>query len=91
MNFGETAAEYDRRTGSIHLQGIGRHPAKPAGELVVGDRTVWNTGAIYRVESITRNPSGKTLETTLRDERSGQLYPRRFALTRLVAVIPART
>ena len=91
MHFGETGAQFDHRTKSIHLQGIGRHPAKPAGELQVGDRTVWNTGSVYRVESATLNPSGKTLETTLRDEASGKLYPRRFAVGRLVAVLPARS
>jgi hypothetical protein len=91
MRFGETAAEFDRRTGTIHLQGVGRHPAKSAGELRVGDRTVWNTGSVYRVESVKLNPSGKTLETALRDEASGKLYPRRFAVGRLVAVLPLRS
>jgi hypothetical protein len=87
MNFGESPVEYDRRTRTIHLQGVGRHKAKPASELAVGDRTVWNTGAVYSVVSIVVHPNGKTLNTILRDESSGKVYPRRFAATRMVAVI----
>jgi hypothetical protein len=90
MNFGESPVEFDRRTRTVHLQGVGRQPAKPAGELVVGDRTMWNTGSIYVVESITPKASGRTLDTMLRDEQSGKVYPRRFVASRMVAIVPAR-
>lgn len=90
MNFGETAAAEDRRTRTIHLQGLGRHLAKPAGELSIGDRTVWNYGYVYVVESIVPSASGKTLDAVLRAEDGGQTYPRRFAIDRMVAIIPTK-
>jgi len=76
----------DAAAGLIHLQGIGRCRAVRAVELSVGARTVWNYGYVYRVEAITPHPSGKTLLTTMVDERTGRRYERRLAVGRLVAV-----
>lgn len=36
-------------TPTVHLQSIGLVPAKPAGELVPGDRTLWNFGYVETV------------------------------------------
>jgi hypothetical protein len=44
---------HDRATASVHLQGIGRHPAVPAEDLVEGDVMVWNYGSTSTVVSIT--------------------------------------
>lgn len=91
---------YDAATGatvlephaapSIHLQGVGEYPAKPAGELRPGDVTVWNYGYRYAVVAIA--PTGSASVTvTSRDERTGQEYTRRHGRARLVAVAePAR-
>jgi L-aminopeptidase/D-esterase-like protein len=90
----------DRRTGAtvlaphdaqtVHLQNVGRMPAKRADQLVPGDRTVWNFGYVYEVVAIRRTASGSGVLVTLRDERSGTTYaPRRHTAERLIAVMPA--
>jgi hypothetical protein len=87
-------AAADRRLGSIHLQGIGRHPAKPAAELTPGDVTVWNYGGTETVVSVA--PKGKQSLTVVVSYIS-QSYPtkgqqvqatRTLRKDRLVAVRP---
>jgi DNA repair protein RadC len=72
-------------TQAVQLQGIGLHNAKPASELAVGDVTVWNYGSTAEVISVTE-ASPVFLLVNLRDEKSGQVSPRRLKKTRLVAV-----
>ncbi len=70
-------------TQAIHLQGIGLFTAKPAGELKVGDNTVWNYGSTALVNTITAK--GKSVLVTLKTE-DGKVWPeRRFLASRLVA------
>lgn len=69
---------------TIHLQAIGKTKAKPAGDLVAGDVTVWNFGSTAKV-------IGKASETkayvtmTLQDKESGT-YERRLKKSRLVGI-----
>jgi hypothetical protein len=79
-------AEQARDMPSIHLQGIGLCNAKPAAELQIGDKTVWNYGSIATVESVRHK--GQSVYVSLRDNK--RLYPeRRFLASRLVAFIKA--
>ncbi len=68
---------------SIHLQAIGQFAAKPASELKVGDKTVWNFGSTAIVASVRSH--GKSVYAVLRTE-DGKVWPeRRFLGTRLIA------
>ena len=69
---------------SIHLQGIGKVHGKPAIELKVGDVTLWNYGYREVVESV--EIRGKSVYTTLRCEKTGQVFPRRFLQNRIVGI-----
>lgn len=72
-------------TDAIHLQGIGLFTAKPASELQIGDKTVWNYGSTAIVNSLTRR--GKSVYVTLKTE-DGKVWPqRRFLSSRLVACV----
>ena len=77
---------YDILTGSIHLQSIGRHKAKPADKLIVGDHTVWNWGSTGEVVSLERR--GNSIHTILKFD-DGKEYPRRFKPGRMVAFLTA--
>lgn len=76
---------------TIHLQGIGRVPAKLAGNVVVGDILVWNYGYTSRVLSI-RQASPCFIELTILEvgpghsEAEGKQFTRRLKIDRLVAV-----
>lgn len=74
-----SAANY----GSIHLQGIGSFRAIPAGDLKVGDVTIWNFGGLQTVAEI--KPAGvKSVAIVWRD-KDGKTYPaRRYLATRLI-------
>ena len=71
-------------TASIQLQHIGRVPAIPAGNLKEGMRLMWNFGSMSDVVSIDRE-TAKTIWITEKSDRTGNLFSRRFAKTRLVA------
>ena len=74
--------------GTIHLQGVGDVPARPASEITVGTRLMWNTGAIYTVVAVRPNASGKTLAIDERDDKTGKVYTgRRLNTDRLVAIV----
>lgn len=86
MHLFETAAQLDKRTRTLHLQGIGRVNAKPAIELEPGDVTIWNYGYTYIVESVDVHVSGKTLSVTMHDAE-GREWRRSFARARMVGVV----
>jgi len=44
--------DYDVKTMSIHLQGVGRQQAMFAGEVKVGDELMWNGGSTSKVVSV---------------------------------------
>jgi len=78
----------DAHLGSIHLQGIGRHHAIPAGDLKVGDIIVYNYGSTSIVRE-KKKISPKTIEVVVESqERSdnGKRYTRQYRVDRLVAV-----
>lgn len=70
---------------AIHLIGWGSHPAKPAGEIVVGDVLVWNYGQTSTVIDIKRKAGSSFIDFTTRN-LSGAVFSRRMKATRLVAV-----
>ena len=72
-----------QRQACIHLQGIGLFAAKPAGELQVGDKMVWNYGSTSTVLSI--RTKGKSVFITERSEDGKEWPERRFLASRLVA------
>jgi len=71
-------------TASIQLQHIGRVEATPAGNLKQGMRLMWNFGEMSDVVSIDRE-TAKSIWITEKSDRTGNLFSRRFAKTRLVA------
>jgi hypothetical protein len=71
-------------TASIQLQHIGRVQATPAGNLKEGMRLMWNFGEMSDVVSIDRE-TAKSIWITEKCDRTGKLFSRRFAKTRLVA------
>lgn len=78
----------DKKLGSIHLQGIGRYPAVPAGDLKVGDIIVYNQGGTTIVRS-KRKVSAKTIEVVVESQGrtdKGKHYTRQYRVDRLVAV-----
>lgn len=81
----QTPTEYDKAQGSVHLQGLGRTPAKPARDFRVGERIMWNYGYVSLIESIVPSASGKTLVMGLR-KGNGQLNSRRVGADRLLAL-----
>jgi hypothetical protein len=75
-----------REQGLVHLQYVGEMPGTPAGDLAVGDRLMWNGGAIYTVTAI-REASPKFIEITERADagsNAGKEYQRRLKKSRLV-------
>ena len=74
---------------AIHLQRIGLHIAKPAGEIQVGDILVWNYWSTSSVVSV-REISKCFVEVSSRSE-NGIVYPRRMKKDRLVAWSPKAT
>jgi hypothetical protein len=69
---------------TVHLQGIGRFNAIPAGDLVPGVKMVWNYGYTSKVVSVER-VSPKTVRVVERSER-GVEGVRTMRSSRLVAV-----
>jgi hypothetical protein len=61
--------------GTLHLQGIGRVRAKPASELVPGDRIVYNYGYIYTV--LKAEHKGGSVILTERSEDTGKEFTHR--------------
>ena len=76
----------------VHLQGIGEHPAKPAAEVVVGDKLAYNCGYNGLVKAI--ETRGSSLQFTIRmlDANGDEYGPEHKRLKRprtLVAVVGA--
>lgn len=78
----------DEELHSIHLQGIGRHHAIPAGKLKVGDIIVYNYGYTSVVRE-KKKITDKTIEVVVEshgDIDKGKRYTVRYRTDRLVAV-----
>lgn len=65
---------------TIQLQSIGHVPAKPAGELKVGDITIWNFGMTEKIERVIK----QTEKTIVVEIQKG--LQRRLNKNRLVGV-----
>lgn len=74
--------------GHVWIQGIGWVPAKPAGELVVGDVMMWNSGETSTVEHIEQT-SAQFL-TVLERYEDGKRSSRKMKIDRLVALAHGR-
>jgi hypothetical protein len=91
MSFASSLAQdYERRRrreqNLVHLQYVGDMPGTPAGELEVGDRLMWNGGAVYTVTAI-EQPSPQFIKITERADggsNKGEEYTRRLRRSRLV-------
>lgn len=70
-------------TQSIHLQAIGQHPAKPASQLQVGERRVYNYGQSAEIVALERK--GKSVYITTRSDKDGSTYVQRHGSEKLVA------
>lgn len=53
----------------VHLQGIGKMPAKSVKDLRMGDRIIWNYGAISTVMNLVASKSGKTFDLTTKNNQ----------------------
>lgn len=74
-----------REAGLVHLIGVGDMPGTPACDLAVGDRLMWNYGAVYKVLSV-QEASPRFMEIRERAEGKpdGDVYTRRLRKNRLV-------
>jgi hypothetical protein len=70
-------------TDTIHLQGIGQFPAKPASDFQIGDFAVWNQG--YTSQVINVEPKGKKFLTWRIRTKDGKMWDRIVKADRLVA------
>ena len=73
------------KNNTIQLQSIGHVKAIQAGQLEIGQVTIWNFGFTSTVVSKIKE-TAKTVILQIRDDKSGTLYERRFKKTRLVGV-----
>jgi hypothetical protein len=80
----ERTVAYDRATGTIHLQNLGRTKAKPAKDFAVGEKMLWNGAYTSTVLSTELSASGKTVTVVI--EAEGIQYVRRFGADRLIAI-----
>lgn len=71
-------------TNTTHLQGIGRVPAKPAGELEVGDVIIYNYG--YRSTVCGIIARGKTQIIIHTASHTGGFYQSVINRSRLVGI-----
>lgn len=84
MKITGTPAQMLRDARLVHLQGVGKVRAVPAGELKIGSVTMWNYGGTATVETIA--PKGAlSLSITMRTD-AGLPWTRTFRRDRLVAV-----
>ena len=70
---------------TVQLQGIGRHYAIKAEEIVPGNVIIWNFGYKNAVLAVHPSRTGKTLVIELKGE-NGQTYKRKTTVDRLFAV-----
>lgn len=70
---------------TVHLQGLGSVPGKPASELKIGDIAMFNYG--YKYEVIEMHESGKaSVATKMKSLDNGKVFDRRFKLNTIVAI-----
>jgi len=68
-------------TNTVQIQSVGKVAGKPAGELQVGDKTIWNFGYQHTVVRIVRETKAQIVI-----EFDGG-WQKRMGKTRLVAVV----
>lgn len=79
----EREAELKRTT--VHLQGIGKHPAIPASGLQVGDKRVYNYGHTAEIVSVTLRPKGRWVD--IETVENGVTYQQSHKYDTLIPVI----
>jgi hypothetical protein len=77
----------DINPGHVWLQGVGWAPGKPAGQLRVGDRLLWNQGFTSTVEKVEKISAQFVNVTERLDD--GDKYDRRMKVDRMVAIAGA--
>lgn len=76
---------------TVHLQGIGKHHAKPAAELQAGDVTVWNYGYTETVLGVERLSPQFVRVASTSERDPDRVFYRKLKLTRLVAVAAVKS
>lgn len=71
---------------TIQLQYVGKVPAKPANELKIGSKLMWNGGSIFEVISIEFSKTGKTLNI-IEKGSDGREWNRKLRSDRLVVIV----
>ena len=74
----------DTYPGHVWLKGVGWVKGKAAGELVAGDRLMWNEGAISTVDHVTR--TSEQFVTIVEKAEDGKEYDRKVKIDRLIAL-----
>lgn len=70
----------------VHLQGIGKVPAKRVADLKLGDVLMWNYGSTSKVVGLVPSKSGKTVTVATQNEH-GDLFSRTRDADTLLAVV----
>lgn len=70
----------------MRLQGIGIVPEQPARNIRVGDTLVWNYGYTETVKAVTPSKTGKTLNVTIIDDKSGREHIRKLRVETPVCI-----
>lgn len=71
---------------TVHLQSVGKKPAKTVGELKIGDVIMWNFGATSTVVELIPTKSGKSIKCILQSNQDGIIRDRMMRVDRLVAI-----
>lgn len=71
------------KTMITHLQGIGSVNAKPAGEIKLNDKLMWNYGATSIVIAIVKETKSQIV---IEEQYESGTYQRRLGKNRLVAI-----
>lgn len=70
----------------VHLQGVGKVPAKRVADLKLDDVIMWNYGSTSKVVGLVPSKSGKTITMATQNEK-GDLFSRTHNAETLLAVV----
>jgi hypothetical protein len=69
----------------VQIQSVGCCKGKPAGQLQVGDVTIWNFGYTYTFARFVKETKAQVIVELISDA-DGKVWQKRMGKTRLVAV-----
>jgi len=72
-------------TATVQIQSVGRCKGKPAGQLQVGDVTIWNFGYTYAFVGFAKETKAQVIAQFA--NKDGSVWEKRMGKDRLVAVI----